>query len=92
MTKEKKKKISVGAVIRKPGSTLDSRTGGWRTFRPVIEQDKCKKCGICWMNCPDNAIKKKGDKFIVDYDYCKGCLICMKQCPFKAIRKEVEEK
>jgi pyruvate ferredoxin oxidoreductase delta subunit len=82
-----------GFVISEPGSTMKYKTGNWRTFRPIIERAKCIKCGICWANCPDAAIKKDADgTFIVDYDYCKGCLICDKLCPVKAISHEVEQK
>lgn len=89
----KSPELERGAVITKPGSTTINKTGGWREFRPVLHQDKCKKCGICWSTCPDMAIyKDKDGSFKINYDYCKGCLICMNQCPFKAITKEVEQK
>lgn len=96
MKKEEKKtgkELSVGAVIDKPGSTEQYKTGTWRAFRPVIDQSKCTKCQVCWRNCPDAAIKEdKNGNFFIDYDYCKGCLICVKECPAKAITKEVENK
>jgi len=87
-----KPKISVGAVIEEPGSTVKNKTGGWRSFRP-IDQKKCIKCGICWKFCPDNAVRKneKGE-FEINYDYCKGCGICAKECPAKAIKMVKEEK
>ena len=86
-------KLNRGAVIREPGSTEKTKTGAWRAFKPILDQEKCKKCGICWANCPDAAIKKtdKGE-FKVDYDYCKGCGICAQVCPFKVIKMELEEK
>ncbi|MEM4598746.1 MAG: pyruvate synthase subunit PorD [Candidatus Diapherotrites archaeon] len=88
-----KMEFTVGAVIRDPGSTIKNKTGGWRSFRPVIDQTKCVKCGNCWVFCPDNAIKKNADgSFAVDYDYCKGCGICANECPLKAIRMETESK
>lgn len=87
--------IEHGTVIKKPGSSLKNKTGSWRTRRPVIQQKKCKKCGVCWQFCPENAIKriktKSGFKFKIDYNYCKGCLICATECPHGAI-KVVEEK
>jgi|AntAceMinimDraft_9_1070365.scaffolds.fasta_scaffold01415_2 pyruvate ferredoxin oxidoreductase delta subunit len=88
-----KPKISVGAVIEEPGSTIKNKTGGWRSFRPVIDQTKCIKCGTCWKFCPDNAVRKneKGE-FEINYDYCKGCGICAKECPVKAIKMVKEEK
>ncbi len=88
-----KPKISVGAVIEEPGSTIKNKTGGWRSFRPVIDKTKCIKCGTCWKFCPDNAVRKneKGE-FEINYDYCKGCGICAKECPVKAIKMVKEEK
>ena len=85
--------LNLGAVIKKPGSSMDYHTGSWRTFRPVIIQEKCIKCSTCWRVCPDAAIfvDKKG-RYNVNYDYCKGCLTCVKECPVDAINKELEEK
>ncbi len=95
----KKIELTRGAVITTPGSSVKTKTGGWRSSRPVMIYDKCIKCGICWANCPDNAIRpienekdKNFGKFEVNYDYCKGCLICYTLCPSKAIDKEVEDK
>ncbi len=88
-----KPKISVGAVIDEPGSTIKNKTGGWRSFRPIIDHKKCIKCGTCWQFCPDNAIRKnKKGEFEVNYDYCKGCGICANECPVKAIKMIKEEK
>ncbi len=60
-------------------------TGDWRTIRPVLNQDKCIKCGICFMYCPVNSIVKEDGKFIIKYDYCKGCGICAHECKSDAI-------
>jgi len=47
---------------------------------------------ICWISCPDSAIKVKDGKMIgFDLDYCKGCGICAAQCPVKAIEMIDEE-
>lgn len=62
-------------------------TGDWRTFRPVIDQENCNKCGICWMYCPEAVIEKKEDgHFEINLLYCKGCGICAKECPTKNIK------
>ena len=91
---KKKEEFTPGAVVTEPGSSKKYHTGDWRTFRPLIKQDKCTQCYICWQVCPDSAIRldEKTGKVYVDYTYCKGCLICMHQCPAKAIEKEVEKK
>ena len=57
-------------------------TGDWRTFKPVIDKEKCNKCGICYVFCPDGVILfKEGAVPDIDYVYCKGCGICSKVCP-----------
>ena len=92
MTKEKLE-FNKGAIIHAPGSTMKYKTGDWRTFKPTIDNSKCIKCGKCWMNCPDAAIRKTASGFFeIDYDYCKGCLICEKECPVRCITQKVEEK
>ncbi|NLY39305.1 MAG: 4Fe-4S binding protein [Firmicutes bacterium] len=65
-----------------------ANTGSFRIERPVVDYDKCIKCGICARNCPGNIIEiKKEQKECVeiDYYYCKGCGICANECPQKAI-------
>ena len=85
--------MNEGAVIDEPGSSVKNKTGGWRAMRPVIDQDKCIKCGKCWMVCPAGSIEKTKDgKFKINYDMCKGCGICAKECPVNAIKMVKEEK
>lgn len=81
-----------GSVIRDVGNTTRTKTGGWRTFRAVIQPEKCIECGNCWIFCPDGCVYKKEDKFDVDLDYCKGCGICANECPTEAIEMVLEEK
>lgn len=89
---EKKGKVIQGRVCD-PGSTLKNKTGGWRNFRPVYIYEKCTKCGLCQIVCPDMAIKHREDGFFeYDYDYCKGCGICANECPADAIEMILEEK
>jgi len=99
MTGKKEQEVNEGAVneaavIRKPGSSRENKTGSWRTFRPKIA-GRCTGCEICTWFCPDDAIKiseKEGKKTIeIDYDYCKGCLICVEECPQRALASEREK-
>lgn len=91
---ESKLEVEPGAVVTSPGSQRDNETGSWRSFKPIISEEKCTACKICMHHCPDAAISMtgKGGKAKVDLDYCKGCLICEKVCPFNAIKSEVEQK
>jgi len=85
--------LPIGAVVTRPGSTTDNKTGGWRALRPVWNKEKCTQCMICWMYCPDMAIPQKNGKRVeTDYDFCKGCGICKKECVFGAITMEKEQK
>ncbi len=54
---------------------------------PVFSPERCNRCGICWMYCPDVAIRFEGGhgKPTVDLGLCKGCGICAVECPRKAV-------
>lgn len=68
-------------------TSLNLKTGLWRTLKPVIDYDRCNRCWwVCSEFCPDGAIRvEKDGKPVIDYDHCKGCLICVAQCPPHAI-------
>lgn len=74
------------ANIMKGGTTEIRHTGNWRLFKPVIDEDKCKKCNICFVRCPDSCITLDDKGYpVIQYDNCKGCLICHEECPADAI-------
>lgn len=95
-----KEKLKAGAeflpmpIIPEPATTLQNKTGGWRSFKPVLDEDKCTGCLVCWVLCPDASIKRvkldKRFKVAINYDYCKGCGICAAECPVNAISIERE--
>jgi len=67
--------------------------------KPLINKDKCIRCFICWILCPDvsiNRVPKPHQKYTesveVDYDHCKGCGICASECPVDAIEMVEESK
>ncbi len=72
---------------------LVSKNSGWRTVRPVINEEKCVGCLQCYLYCPDGVIYKtqQGKKVAVDYDFCKGCGICKTICAKGAITLEEEK-
>ncbi len=78
--------------ICEPGTSENNKTGNWRTFRPVVDKEKCIKCGRCQMFCPDLSIEVKEEGAEPDYDYCKGCGICANVCPVKCIKMVEEQK
>ncbi len=86
MEEYKVKDLNPGNVIDEPGNATVYHTGDWKSQRPVWNEQKCIKCGICWNFCPDNAImRKEGGYFVADYEYCKGCGICAHECVTRCI-------
>ena len=65
-----------------------------RSFKPVVDMEKCIKCGICETYCPDGTVILLDKKQVIfDYRFCKGCGICSNECPRGAIemvREDVE--
>jgi pyruvate ferredoxin oxidoreductase gamma subunit len=77
------------------GATSElANTGVWRTFKPVIDYELCKRCAwVCSTLCPDSAIDVGPDHTpVIDYDHCKGCMVCVAVCPPHAIRAEPERR
>ncbi|MFX1474578.1 MAG: 4Fe-4S binding protein, partial [Promethearchaeota archaeon] len=54
----------------------------------VVDREKCTKCQMCWMYCPD-AVITMDEEGIPTFDlvYCKGCMICEEVCPANAITR-----
>ncbi|MEM2986499.1 MAG: 4Fe-4S binding protein [Nitrososphaerota archaeon] len=64
-----------------------------KSIEIVIDEEKCKGCGICIALCPLKVLIKS-DKlssqgvnlpFPIDKDKCSGCKICEYYCPDFAI-------
>ncbi len=74
-------------AIHAAATSVEVRTGLWRTMRPVIDYARCKRCWwVCSTFCPDAAISVESDGSpIIDYEHCKGCLVCVAKCPPHAI-------
>ncbi len=85
-------KLSIAGRIR----DFSEVNQGFSEEGAVKEANRCFHCGVCTMCencyifCPDAAIEKKNDGYMIAYDYCKGCGICVNECPRSAIHMEAE--
>ena len=84
--------VNPGCIVITPGSASTYKTGSWRAQRPVWDNKKCIKCGICYIFCPEACISETAEGFFeANLDYCKGCGICVSECPCGAITMVPEE-
>ena len=78
----------------KPKKTFLMKYSGFMTKiarRPVIDKDKCVKCGVCVEHCPvpGKAVSFKNGKDkppVYDYKKCIRCYCCQEMCPRHAIK------
>lgn len=83
--------VEIGCDVHTPGNSREFLTGNWRTSGfPLMNEEKCIACGICWIICPEIAFEKSDDCYRWSGDYCKGCGICVATCPKKALSMEEE--
>jgi pyruvate ferredoxin oxidoreductase delta subunit len=84
-------KTTIGCVLLNEGRAQPFTKASKRDMRPLWDRDRCTKCGICFLFCPDAAIiRRKDGYFDMDPDFCKGCGICHRECWFGAIEMSEE--
>jgi pyruvate ferredoxin oxidoreductase delta subunit len=86
------KEIPLGGACWK--SSTEYKTGDWRSYKPIWNAEKCVRCMLCHIYCPEGAIKHDTEtaKMVFDYDFCKGCGICANECLAEAIEMVIEGK
>ena len=86
------KEMEIGCAVTEPGNAAELRTGDWRAQRPIWNFDRCIKCGICYIYCPEGCIYLNPQGYLeADLYYCKGCGICATECWTQAISMVEEE-
>ena len=51
-----------------------------------INQDICRKCGLCLRKCRFDSINLINGQYLIDYYACEGCGVCEYVCPVGAIK------
>ena len=86
------KDLEIGFIVTEPGNASQYKTGDWRSQRPIFDRNKCNKCTLCYIFCPEGCIERDADGYFeANLFYCKGCGICATECPKKAITMVEEE-
>ncbi len=86
------KDLEIGFIVTEPGNASQYQTGYWRSQRPIFDNSKCNKCGLCYIFCPEGCIEQRADGYFkADLFYCKGCGICAEECPKDVITMVEEE-
>ena len=85
------KDVKPGAIVCEPGSTMEYKTGDWRSQVPRWNFELCNKCKLCATFCPEGCVGIiEDDYYAADLFWCKGCGICATECPKKAITMDEE--
>lgn len=54
---------------------------------PILDKNKCRRCGLCAQKCRFNAIFAPKNKYPVFlHELCVNCGLCWNLCPFDAIK------
>ena len=84
--------LEVGSIVTEPANARQYQTGYWRSQKPTYDFNRCIKCGICQMFCPEGCIGQNSEGYFeADMFYCKGCGICARECWTKVITMVDEE-
>jgi len=67
------------------GGTLKKSLEIEATEKAFVLEERCKGCGICAQNCPEEAIHIVEQKAIISSLFCNGCGVCSLVCPEEAI-------
>ncbi len=66
-----------------PVGTVLGFLSKYALFRPVIDKEKCNRCGLCSRRCKASCID--GEAHRIDYSRCVACMDCIETCRHGAI-------
>jgi len=84
--------VGTGGIVEEAGSASQYESGTWRSQRPIFDFNRCIKCGMCQLFCPEGCVEQNADGYFeANLFYCKGCGICARECWPRAITMVDEE-
>lgn len=72
-----------------PVGTILGYLSKFSLFRPVIDKQKCKECGLCTKKCKASCIDFKNHK--IDYTRCVACMDCIDTCKHGAVHYQMRK-
>lgn len=73
-----------------PSRLLKAAYAGMTSGLPIINQILCRRCNVCYDNCPVQTIDKFSDKHLeIIHKNCIECYCCQELCPHDAIKLKV---
>lgn len=73
-----------------PVGTLLGYLARFSLFRPVIDEQKCKDCGLCTRKCKASCIDSRNHR--IDYTRCVACMDCIETCKHGALQYRMRKK
>lgn len=68
----------------------NARRRGISVPRYVVDEEKCRACGVCYTRFACPAIRPRDPprdrRALIDPELCTGCGVCVSVCPFEAIK------
>ena len=86
-----KQETTISCILLDEGRAQPFTKESRRSIRPFWDLERCIKCGMCYLFCPDAAIERDEEGYFdMDQEYCKGCGICQRECWFGVIEMREE--
>ena len=73
-----------------PVGTLLGVLSRFSLLAPVIDKEKCRKCGLCEKQCKASCINSAKEE--IDYSRCVACMNCIDSCKEGAVKFGVRKR